>query len=64
MLNELNFMRSATNGDVATESSIDLCPSSMQKEIDTMNDFVYEKASKKRAEIVSLEPVFFTPPVI
>lgn len=47
MLNELNFGAGGEGGD-GTTPAVDLCPAALEKEIDAMNDFVYEKARSRR----------------
>lgn len=53
MLNELSFGPGGGGGDRTTV--VDLCPPALEKEIDAMNDFVYEKVKSgmKHADIVS-----------
>lgn len=52
MLNGLSF-DSGGGGVGGTTPAVDLCPPALEKEIDVVNDFVYEKASRVlRSEIL------------
>lgn len=48
MLNEVNFAKKGG------EEVVDLCPPCLEEEIDAMNDFVYEKASKGMHAVFSI----------
>ena len=45
MLNDVSFAKNSGGGG-GVEGEVDLCPASLQEEVDAMNEFVYEKASK------------------
>lgn len=46
MLNDVNFAKKKQGGvDAGGVDGVDLCPASLEKEIDGMNEFVYEKVS-------------------
>lgn len=53
MLNGLSFASEEGGGGGATPA-VDLCPPGLEKEIDVVNDFVYEKASRvvQRAKLL------------
>lgn len=49
MLNDVNFAKKKQGeGDEGGVHGVDLCPASLEKEIDAMNDFVYDKVSHGR----------------
>lgn len=48
MLNDINFATSQGEGAEDVVPGVDLCPPSLEKEIDEMNDFVYEKVRQER----------------
>lgn len=43
MLNGVSFSKNGVGGE-GGDGEVDLCPASLEKEIDAMNEFVYEKA--------------------
>lgn len=46
MLNDINFAKKEQGGgDSGGVHGVDLCPAPLEKEIDAMNEFVYEKVS-------------------
>lgn len=49
MLNDVSFAKKNQGGsDSGGVDEVDLCPASLEKEIDDMNEFVYEKVSHAR----------------
>lgn len=51
MLNDVNFAKKEGGDGVEGVAGVDLCPASLEKDIDAMNDFVYQKV---RNELQSL----------